>query len=283
MLAIPILRARIQRYPASLVQPPHAHHTASVTLVLRGTLRERSGTSDVAAGPLSLVVKPAGTVHADHYGPDPVLTCQVTLPPEAHDEPRWRLALQRWRWINGGPTVAAALALARDLEAREDDAALAVGAAAVLEALRDEPPARVAPAWLPRAVAYLDDAVRSGAGRVSIADAAVVAGVHPVHLSRVFQRHLGCSVSGWVRRRRVQWAADALTRWRGSLSEVATASGFADQSHMNRIFRRETGALPASYRTLAHALMPEALRERPRERSRRARRGERQGPMLRPF
>ncbi|HSE40590.1 MAG TPA: AraC family transcriptional regulator [Acidobacteriota bacterium] len=33
-----------------------------------------------------------------------------------------------------------------------------------------------------------------------------------------------------------------------SLSEIALRSGFADQSHLTRSFKRETGWTPAAYR-----------------------------------
>jgi AraC-like DNA-binding protein len=35
-----------------------------------------------------------------------------------------------------------------------------------------------------------------------------------------------------------------------SLAQVAAATGFADQSHFNRTFKRFTGMTPGHYRTL---------------------------------
>ncbi|HYE94405.1 MAG TPA: helix-turn-helix transcriptional regulator, partial [Terriglobales bacterium] len=115
---------------------------------------------------------------------------------------------------------------------------------------RDAP----APPWLARAVDYLEGEIAAGAASVRVRDAAAAAGVHPVHLTRAFRRRFGCTVTAWARRRRVHRTAAELVDARGTLSTVAHGRGFADQSHMNRVFRRETGLLPAAFRDLAEAL-----------------------------
>lgn len=250
---LPIQQVRMRRYPDGCRQPVHAHDSASVTLVLQGRIREAAAGQEVTAGPLALVIKPAGTRHANCFGPTSVLTCQVILDPAAHDLPRWRSALARWQWIPGGPPLAAAVELARDVVSGEEPATVAAGAAALLECLGTAPSPRGAPAWMPRARECIEAMLRDPAGRVSVTAVAAAVGVHPVHLCRVFQNAHGCSVMGWVRRRRVQLAADRLRPAGGPLSAVAAAAGFADQSHMNRAFSRETGVLPSAWQTLVAA------------------------------
>ncbi len=39
-----------------------------------------------------------------------------------------------------------------------------------------------------------------------------------------------------------------LTRTHTSLLEIAVRCGFADQSHMNRVFKKRVGTTPGSYR-----------------------------------
>ena len=41
----------------------------------------------------------------------------------------------------------------------------------------------------------------------------------------------------------------ALGRRAETLSEIAAATGFADQSHMTRVFRPHMGTTPAKYRS----------------------------------
>ena len=212
--------------------------------MVRGRLRERACRTEVAAAPLSLVVKPAGVVHADDFGPEPIVTCQIRLDAAIHDAREWRAPLARWRWIVGGAAVRAALRLARVLRTRpreSDDVAESV--IGVLASLEPPPETGSPPAWLARATAFLEDEVASGAACVRVAAAAAAVGVHPVHLTRVFRQHHGCTVSAFVSRRRAQRVALAGMSARG-YSVIAHAAGFADHSHMNRAFRRETGLLP---------------------------------------
>jgi AraC family transcriptional regulator len=46
----------------------------------------------------------------------------------------------------------------------------------------------------------------------------------------------------------VERAKTLIRDYRTSLTEVALASGFADQHHLARVFRRITGVTPSSYR-----------------------------------
>jgi AraC family transcriptional regulator len=246
-----ILAATIQHYAGGLKQRPHAHDEASVTLLLRGELRERSGHCEVSADPLSLVVKPAGTVHADQFGHEPAATCQILLAATAHDDRRWKDSLTSWRWIAGGAPVIAAVELARLVVGGGGRDAILDAAECVVDSLGVDRPPSSPPGYLSRAIEYIEDQLASGAACIRVRDAAMYAGVHPVHLSRVFCRHLGAPVTTWIRRRRTQRAAGALGTSRDSLSSIAAASGFSDQSHMNRVFRQSTGVLPATYREIA--------------------------------
>lgn len=77
----------------------HAHEYTSISLVLAGSLRERVGATEEAAGPLSLVVKPAGTEHANAFGTAGAVLLRLHVPPE------WLTLLDDgsegvggWRW-----------------------------------------------------------------------------------------------------------------------------------------------------------------------------------------
>lgn len=240
-------------YPAQLRQPGHRHRYSSVTLHLAGGIREWARQGDHASTGLSISVKPAGTMHADLYGPAGARTFQLELSP-AFDPGtgRWHAALGSWRWIRGGPAVSAGLALFRATrEAPEDGEALAESLLALLDALgrRGETGHAVSPpCWLARVLEYLRE---GSTGSVRLADAARVAGVHPVHLARVFRRYQGCTISDYLRRLRVERAAALLARGSGGISQIAQSAGFADQSHLTRQFRRETGLTPALFRRLA--------------------------------
>jgi AraC-like DNA-binding protein len=75
--------------------------------------------------------------------------------------------------------------------------------------------------------------------------------VSPHHLSRVFRAATGSTVSRHRMRLRARAALERLAGGEEDLARIAADVGFADQSHMCRVIRQETGSTPAALR---HAL-----------------------------
>lgn len=68
------------------------------------------------------------------------------------------------------------------------------------------------------------------------------------HFSRAFKRTFGVPLMNYVFKRRVERAKLMLTGSRDQLIEIALSCGFADQSHLNRVFRRAVGMTPGLWR-----------------------------------
>lgn len=83
---------------------------------------------------------------------------------------------------------------------------------------------------------------------LSVSRIATTVGVHPVHLARTFRKHYRCSISDYVRRLRIERAQHDISSSCLSLAEVALQTGFCDQGHLTRVFKRLTGITPAKYR-----------------------------------
>jgi AraC family transcriptional regulator len=115
--------------------------------------------------------------------------------------------------------------------------ALAGGAAR----LRD----RQRPTWLSRAIDLLQSEFRRS---LRIADVASEVGTHPTHLSRVFRDRMGLPIGDYLHRLRVRYAGEELCRSGARLADVAASAGFADQSHLTRVFKRVTGVTPGEFR-----------------------------------
>lgn len=81
-----------------------------------------------------------------------------------------------------------------------------------------------------------------------VADLAVAVGVHPAHLARVFRSHFRMPIGAYIRGRRLDWAAQRLVESSDPLSAIALESGFSDQSHFTRAFKRYAGTTPDRYR-----------------------------------
>jgi AraC family transcriptional regulator len=139
--------------------------------------------------------------------------------------------------------------LYREFQQVDDASVLAVEGLA-LELLAEALRCRVGPAgripdWLQRVRAMLHDRF---ADRLRVAGIARTVGVHPVYLGSLFRRTYGCTVGDYLRRLRVSHASQRLSASDASLAEIALASGFSDQAHFCRSFRRVTGMTPTAYR-----------------------------------
>lgn len=84
--------------------------------------------------------------------------------------------------------------------------------------------------------------------KITLGDLAKVThfGRHKFH--RTFKASFGCTPGQYVRRMRVARAQNLMTMSRDPLSQIAAECGFADQSHLNRCFRKVVGESPAIWR-----------------------------------
>jgi AraC family transcriptional regulator len=242
------------RHPAGGSVPAHAHAGALVTLVIEGLIDERVGRRADLCESGSVVFHPAGESHANSFGAHGARCFNVQLADgwlERTVDGGGSGVSTQDRVVRPSSTVTGqALALRR--EAMVGDAlplALEGRALLLLASLLDRsseaPRHDRYPAWVGRAEEQLRE---SAAQPPSTELLAAEAGVHPVHFTRVFRAYAGCTPGEFVRRRRIEWACERLRRSTVSLSDVAHAAGFSDQSHFTRIFRRIVGVTPGAYR-----------------------------------
>jgi AraC-like DNA-binding protein len=83
---------------------------------------------------------------------------------------------------------------------------------------------------------------------ISIQTLATLAGLSKYHFARAFKQSEAMTPHGYLVQCRVRRAQDLLAATDLPLSEIALASGFADQSHCARRFREHVGVTPSSYR-----------------------------------
>jgi AraC-like DNA-binding protein len=189
---------------------------------------------------------PAGAAHAAKCGRGPT-TVLVLHPPD--DGAPWESLLDAVRETREAAPLGTAWRLAAELRARDGAWALAAeGHCLELVAGLVRGSARQRNGggpWLEPTRERLHDALGT---RLTLAELAADAGVHPVHLARSFRQRYGVSVGEYVRRLRLDWAAAQLTTTETPLAAIAADAGFADQSHFTRAFRRHTGLTPGRYR-----------------------------------
>jgi AraC family transcriptional regulator len=87
--------------------------------------------------------------------------------------------------------------------------------------------------------------------KVATEEMANVAALSKSHFSRAFKHSLGYTPMAYVTLRRVERAKLMMTSTGDRLTDIALACGFADQSHLNRYFRRVVGTSPGHWRRMS--------------------------------
>lgn len=91
---------------------------------------------------------------------------------------------------------------------------------------------------------------------LSLPDLARLVGSSPHHLSRVFHRETGMTISGYRLSIRVREALARVSAGEDNLARLACELGFADHSHLTRMLVREIGETPTAIRARIASLDP---------------------------
>ena len=96
-----------------------------------------------------------------------------------------------------------------------------------------------------KAITYIDSHLES---RLDVRILAKLVSFSKSHFSRAFKQSLGLPPMTYVKMRRLERAKALMTSTNQQLTEIALICGFADQSHLNRSFRRVIGVSPGRWR-----------------------------------
>jgi AraC family transcriptional regulator len=84
---------------------------------------------------------------------------------------------------------------------------------------------------------------------LSLSVLADIARLSPYHFSRSFKQATGVGRQRYVIQRRIERAKRLLRQTAQLLALIAQEAGFADQSHLTQVFRREIGITPGRFRS----------------------------------
>lgn len=245
----------VRHYAPCQVMPTHSHAESLMSIVIRGEFRETIGKSERHYSHGHIALFPAGRTHAQNFGPFGAQ--QIIFRPQ-----------QDWlAYLNdcgtpldsaphtGGPEFS--LLGGRLLrELGNDDALSGVARQGILLEIiaafgRERSVGKrvlCVPSWLSKAREFLhENATRS----VTLREIASAAGRHETHVAREFRRCFGTSVTGYLRRLRIQRAAQLLAEDEREISAIAFDCGFSSHSHLSREFRFYYGTTPSAYRCLS--------------------------------
>jgi AraC family transcriptional regulator len=250
-------------YAEGVSLPRHCHANSYLTLVLSGTYSEKYSLREVQWCEGALHLLPAGERHENQFA-TAVRLLRVRIEPAAVlrlGEEHAR-CLSEPREISGPLSAWLANRIVREFMAQDDLAALAMEGV-LLEMLAEsarsseEMQGSNAPNWLRRVCESLEDSYLHAPGLTALA---VIAGVHPVHLSREFHKHYRMTIGEYIRKRRIEHASQLLANSELSMLEIASTCGFSDQSHFCALFKKHWGTTPAKFRNLSGVTAGRAAR-----------------------
>jgi AraC family transcriptional regulator len=85
-------------------------------------------------------------------------------------------------------------------------------------------------------------------GDISLPELASACRLSSSHFSQAFRQTVGCPPHQWLLHQRVERAKQLILNTKQPLSEIALATGFADQSHFTRVFSQRVKVSPAAWR-----------------------------------
>jgi AraC family transcriptional regulator len=227
----------------------HTHEEAHFVLLLEGAyLSSARDAPDLCTAP-TIIYNPPGTTHRDRFRTSGGRFFTISVAESALRSASEWTTLPDSALVLPLSLVELARRVARESVSPDGSSPLAAEAFCLELLARTswsfdrEPPS--SPGWLRRARELLRDSFEDD---LSLAGIAAAVGVHPVHLTRTFRRHFRRTPGEYLRGCRLEKAASLLAKSAEPLSEVALASGFADQSHLAKSFKRAFGVTPSAYR-----------------------------------
>jgi AraC family transcriptional regulator len=247
----------LSRYAPGLSEPWHIHANPTLYALLTGQQRDRWRRAEFEQPRLTLVFHPTTEPHAGWVGPEGMLGLNIEYDRiwlerhELHERD-----LGGYRLLDSVWSRLAVLQLLGTAfhQGPHADADVETKALELLDPLIEQVVGReqlACPVWLRRAQEFLHEAYRSP---IRVRVVAREVGVHPVHLTRIFRRHHGCSVSEYLRALRLAEAGRLILRQGYTIAEAAHEAGFADQAHLCRWFSSKFGFSPKILRSTAKTL-----------------------------
>lgn len=238
-------------YAPNLKLPRHSHERACFCLVLQGSYVESFGKSELTCNPSSLIFRPPGELHSDHFHNSGSRCFLIEV------EAAWLDCLREQAVSFDNPKAAQgtsatwlAMKVYEEFKQRDEVSPLAVqGLTLAIAAELARTPVKAsghkAPRWMQQVKEILHAEFAEPLTLDYLADAA---GVHPVYLAAAFRKYYRLTIGDYVRQLRVEYACREILKSDVPLIDIALSAGFSSQSHFSRTFKHLTGMSPTQYR-----------------------------------
>lgn len=112
--------------------------------------------------------------------------------------------------------------------------------------IKEQKKSKKTPAWAKEIRDLIQDQIDTN---LTLKELSKDLNIHPAYLSREFSKHFdNLSFGDYLRKQRIEKAIEYLNNSNYSLTKIAYLTGFSDQSHFTRIFKKQTGKSPSVFK-----------------------------------
>lgn len=106
----------------------------------------------------------------------------------------------------------------------------------------------IGPIWQEKFDAIIDKIGKNLAKPLTVEGLAEESGMSVAHFQRMFMKVIGVRPGRYIIQQRLNAACRLLENTDSGVSDIALSTGFCDQSHFTKMFKRERGITPGEYR-----------------------------------
>lgn len=244
------LRFTEKNYLSETLIPSHSHELAHFCFVLSGSYQEKLGVKGFDRKPTALVYYPPDVSHAEeHFSNGRHFLVEIDFS-GLEKVKEYGVRLDEPVILAGENSFLLATNMYREFIDRDRLSPLALESLTtelLIETSRHNLPTtkNKPPQWLARVTDFLNENYAENTGLKKLAK---IAEVHPTHLARVFRQFEKCTAGDYIRKIRIEKASHQLIYSNKTLVEIALETGFSDQSHFTRSFKKINGMTPTKYR-----------------------------------
>lgn len=232
--------------------PERTNKLAGYTLILDGKYSETFAGRLYHHSAMSVIWRQAGISHSDYIDEEGCRLFKIEIQPSYLDKLNLFSTSPEYFSERGGMLVWNAKKLYQEVNKWQ------IGSDQVVEgivlqmlgySMRKQTEEKQPPLWLKRVINRLNEEFTEN---IKVETLASDAGIHPVHLASVFRHFYHENISEYVQKLRINYAEKLLLSDKTPICEIAYMTGFTDQSHFTRMFKRYVGTTPGMFRNRQH-------------------------------
>lgn len=235
-------------YKADLKFPKHEDGYDRISVVLAGKLKEDISRKSHYAGSTSFVIKPGDVTHSNQIGPTGARLVSLLFHPDLVQQLDLKAFFTQLQWIHPSKVTPKVMQALMHIIQSEDWMSETIDLMASLS-LKNVKHEHFPPNWLNRVKERIQDEIDLN---LTVKDLAAMENLHPVYMARVFRKFEACGIKEYIHKEKMRRATQRLSDTKLPIVEIALDLGFADQSHMTRMFKNFVGVSPAAFRKFSN-------------------------------